>query len=309
MEFRQLRYFVAVAEEGNIGQAALRLNVSQPPISRQIQALEYELGAQLLNRTPKGVNLTEAGKTFLQDARRVLAQASLAVDRTRAAHAGNIGQLDIGFFGSPVYMAIPIAMRAFQRAHPETEVSLTRMGKQEQVNALKDGRIHIGFARFYTPEADITIEKFAEERLYVALPQDLKMAEKSEVTMAEIARLPLVLFPSGDRPSFADAVLSAFSEMGITANVDSTATDSTAGLALVSSGTRCCIVPESIAALRFPTLKFLPIVDCPLRAQISCVFSNEQQAPILQQFLKCLRSISFDPDRLFTRRDTDYVFE
>lgn len=309
MEFRQLRYFVAVAEEGNIGRAAEKLHISQPPISRQIQALEYELGAPLFNRTPKGVTLTEAGRTFLQDAQRVLAHASLAVDRTRAAHAGEIGQLDVAFFGSPVYLAVPVALRAFQRALPETEISLTRMGKQEQINALRDGRIHIGFARFYPVEPDITVEKVADERLFAAIPQDLALASGSEVTMADVATLPLVLFPSGDRPSFADAVLAAFAEMAITPPVHSTAVDTTAGLALTASGKRCSIVPESVATLRFPTLRFLPIADCPIRAQIACAYSSERKAPILEHFLNCLHSISLDPGKFATQRDTDSVFE
>jgi LysR family transcriptional regulator, benzoate and cis,cis-muconate-responsive activator of ben and cat genes len=239
----------------------------------------------------------------------VLAQANLAVDRTRAAHAGEMGQLDVAFFGSPIYLAVPVALRAFRRAVPLSEVSLTRMSKREQINAVKDGRIHIGFARYYAPESDIAVEKIAEEQLYIAVPQDIPLASKADVTMAEIADMPLVLFPAGDRPSFADAVLMAFSEIGLTPQVNGTATDSTAALAMVASGKRCCVVPESVAALRFPALRFVPITDCPLRAQIACVYSNKHQAPILQQFLRCLHSISFDPKKLEIRRDTDPVLD
>jgi DNA-binding transcriptional LysR family regulator len=108
-----------------------------------------------------------------------------------------------------------------------SEVSLTRMSKREQINAVKDGRIHIGFARYYAPESDIAVEKIAEEQLYIAVPQDIPLASKADVTMAEIADMPLVLFPAGDRPSFADAVLMAFSEIGLTPQVNGTATDST----------------------------------------------------------------------------------
>ena len=207
MEFRQLRYFVAVAEEGNIGRAAEKLHVSQPPVSRQIQALEAELGAQLIVRTPKGVETTDAGRVFYEDARRVLAQADRAMERSRAADRGEIGRLDVAFFGSPVYRTVPLALRAFRRRQPATDVSLVRLGKKDQIAALRDGRIHIGFGRYYNQAPGIRIEKLAEEALYVALPQDLPLATQAEAWLAEIAMLPLVLFPSGDRPSFADEVI------------------------------------------------------------------------------------------------------
>lgn len=292
MEFRQLRYFVAVAEEGNIGRAAHRLNVSQPPISRQIQALEYELGAALLTRTPKGVELTEAGRVFYLDAQKVLAQAKNAMDRTRAAERGELGRLDVAFFGSTVYQTVPLMLRAFHRAQPLIEVSLTRMGKAEQMNALRDGRIHVGFGRYYNQMDGLTVESVSNEPLFAAIPADLTLAKQDEVSFADLARLPLVLFPAGDRPSFADEIINLFRDAKVEIDVDSVATDSTAALALVASGTRCTIVPEAIAALRFPTLKYLPITDCNTLTPSSCVFLSDDQAPVLKEFLKVMRSVS-----------------
>ncbi|GFE66180.1 LysR family transcriptional regulator [Litoreibacter roseus] len=292
MEFRQLRYFVAVAEEGNIGRAAHRLNVSQPPISRQIQALEYELGAVLLTRTPKGVDLTEAGRVFYADAQKVLSQAKNAMDRTRAAERGELGRLDIAFFGSTVYQTVPLMLRAFHRAQSEIEVSLTRMGKAEQVNALRDGRIHIGFGRYYNQAAGLEIELISREPLYAAIPADLALAKQDEVPLSDLASLPVVLYPAGDRPSFADEIISLFREADVEFDVDSVATDSTAALALIASGTRCTIVPEAIAALRFPALEFVLIKNCSTLAPSSCVYLAEDQPPVLKEFLKVLRSVS-----------------
>lgn len=295
MEFRQLRYFVAAAELGNIGLAAQRLNVSQPPVSRQIQALELELGATLLVRSARGVELTEAGRVFKKEAERILAQADLAKKRSRDAHIGQIGQLDVAFFGSPVYSAVPLALRAFRRGHPNIEVRLNRMGKAEQIEALMDARIHIGFGRYFPKSAGITMELLSEEPLYAALPHDSRLSRESEVSMSDLATLPAVLFPSGDRPSFADEVLGAFRQMDLELTIDSLAADSAAALAQLSSGSGFCIVPSSIAALRFPTLAFRPIADCPITAPISCVYATDNQAPILAEFLTSLRSISFSP--------------
>lgn len=293
MEFRQLRYFVAAAELGNIGLAAQKLNVSQPPISRQIQALEYELGAQLLVRTPRGVDLTEAGRVFYKEAVKILKQAQLAKERSQDAQKGQIGRLDMAFFGSPVYYAVPLALRAFRRGHPRTEVRLTRMGKSDQIDEILGGRVHIGFGRYFPRRIGIEVELIGEEPLYAALPDDSRLAQLSEVTMAQLLDLPVVLFPSGDRPGFADEVLAAFRDAAGQPEVETFAYDATSAMAQVSSGAGFCVVPASIAAMRFPTLSFVPISDCPIRAPISCAFADGEPAPILQEFLKSLRQISF----------------
>ncbi len=295
MEFRQLRYFVAVAELGNIGLAAQRLNVSQPPVSRQIQALEHELGAALLIRNPRGVELTEAGRVFKAEADRILAQAERAKERSLDAHMGQIGRLDVAFFGSPVYRAVPMALRAFRRGHPRTEVRLSRMGKAEQVEALLDNRIHIGFGRYFNEVPGVTTELLSEEPLFAALPDDSKLSREPEVHMADLTALPAVLFPSGDRPSFADEVLGAFRQSGLEVAIDSFAADSASALAQLSSGSGFCIVPASVATLRVPTIAFVPIVDCPITAPVSCIYASDNHAPILTEFLASLRSISFTP--------------
>lgn len=295
MEFRQLKYFAAVAEVGNIGLAAEKLNISQPPVSRQIQALEYELGTQLLVRTSRGVELTEAGRVFHKEARKILLQADLAKERSKDAGQGNIGTLDVAFFGSPVYHAVPMALRAFRRGHPHTTVRLTRMGKAQQIEALQDGQVHVGFGRYFPVVRGIAIELVAEEEIYAAVPRDLPLAQRGEVQMSDISAIPMVLFPSHDRPSFADVVIGAFREKGLDVAIDCFADDATSAMAMVASGTRCCLVPASVAALQFPTLKFMRVVDSPIRAPINCIYMKERQSPILASFLKSLRATPLTP--------------
>nr|WP_232355766.1 LysR family transcriptional regulator [Burkholderia sp. M701] len=111
MEFRQLRYFVAAAEEGNVGAAARRLHISQPPVTRQIQALEQHLGVLLFERGARGVRLTPAGAAFLEDARRMLELGRTSVDRSRAASRGEIGQPDVGYLGTAIYQTVPACSR------------------------------------------------------------------------------------------------------------------------------------------------------------------------------------------------------
>ena len=122
MEFRQLRYFVAVAEEGNLTAAARKLHVSQPPITRQIKQLEDELGVELLVRSSKGVQVTEAGKLFLVEAKRLLDISHTAIEKSRAAQAGELGRLDIGYFGATIYTVVPQLVRTFMTARPHISV-------------------------------------------------------------------------------------------------------------------------------------------------------------------------------------------
>lgn len=293
MEFRQLRYFVAVAEEGNIGNAARRLNVSQPPVSRQIQALEYHLKAQLLERTPKGVTLTAAGHSFLEDARKILAQADRAKERTIAADRGEIGRLDVGFFGSVIYQCVPQALKAFRTCVPDAQVSLSRMGKDQQLSAIREGRIHVGFGRYYTESPGIRMEKLGEEVIFVAVARDSQMDFGASVTFSELRHLPLVLFPHGGRPSFADFVVGAFRNADLEPKILTTAEDVTSALALTTLGGVYCVVPESVAALTFPGLRFIRLDEPSVRPPINIVYRDQSRVPVLHAFLNTLRTSGF----------------
>ena len=147
MELRHLRYFCAVAKELNIGRAAATLHISQPPLTRQIQQLEDELGAQLFKRSVKGMELTDAGRTLYADAKNILALAELATERTRRAAQGLIGRLDVGIFGSGVFDVVPRVLLRFRQAFPDVKVVLHTLDKAEQFEALRERRITIGFDR------------------------------------------------------------------------------------------------------------------------------------------------------------------
>lgn len=133
MEFRHLRYFMALADEGNFGRAARRAHISQPPLTRQIRQLEEEFGTRLFERTPKGVELTEAGRLFREEAMKILALAQLAAEKTRMAARGELGRLDVGIFGSAVLNVIPRLILEFRRRYPAVEVHLHNMTDRKSV--------------------------------------------------------------------------------------------------------------------------------------------------------------------------------
>lgn len=161
MEFRQLKYFIAVAEELNIGRAATRLHISQPPLTRQMQQLEEELGAQLFVRTPRGVELTQAGELLLRDALTIRSLVQLAAERANQAGRGKLGKMDIGIFGTGILDLIPKILHAFRANHPDVQIVLHTMTKKEQIEALRQRRIAVGFNRMLAPLPDIASELVA----------------------------------------------------------------------------------------------------------------------------------------------------
>jgi DNA-binding transcriptional LysR family regulator len=285
MEIRQLRYFIAVADGGNLSNAARQLNVSQPPVTRQIHQLEEEVGHALFTRSTKGVELTPAGAAFLVEARRILAQTSLATERANAAAQGRLGRIDIGYFGSVIYTFLPGVVRRFRDLTPDAEVSLHQIPKKEQVEALRDGRLHIGFARYYPYEADIAVESVSRERLYFAVPSDTPSALRKSVALEDLRDERLILFPKDGRPSFADEIITMYSRFGGTPHVTYFADDAPSALALTAAGLGSTFVPGSVASIVWPGVVFIPVVTDNIWLPIDCIYLKDATSPILTAFL------------------------
>src|SRR5580693_2986588 len=178
MELRHLRYFVAVAEEGHVTRAAERLGIQQPPLSLQIQALERELDVQLFLRKPRGVELTDAGRALLEDARAILAQVEHAFSTTRRTARGEQGRIAVGFTSSaPFHPFVPRVIRAFRESFPLIALTLEEGGTVELLEDLRNERIDAAFVR--TPVADpmgVTINPLLEEAMLAALPSTHALA-------------------------------------------------------------------------------------------------------------------------------------
>jgi len=171
VDLRQLRYFMAVAEERNFGRAAARLHISQPPITRQIHMLESELGVLLFERTRWGVNLTPAGEELLASASQIEALVDYASDRARRAGLGAIGRLDVGVFGSGAISIVPTILRRYLKANPAVEVIVHNVPQPAQLVALRQRRILITFDRYLPDDADLTVETVVHEGLLLAVKE------------------------------------------------------------------------------------------------------------------------------------------
>ncbi|ENY82839.1 LysR substrate-binding domain-containing protein [Sphingopyxis sp. MC1] len=289
MEFRQLRYFLAVAEEANLTAASRRLHVSQPPITRQIRQLEQELGVTLFLRSSKGVTLTSAGASFLAEARRLVTLSQNAIERCRAADRGEIGHLDVGYFGSTIHTVVPTSIRRFMERYPEVAVRIHRAGKAEQIARLRDGRLGIGFARFFPLEPDLASVRLADEPLWLAEAVNKQVAkDPTPCPIADLDGRPIILFPQGDRPSFADHVLALLSSNDVSPSDITMAEDVFVALAMTMVSGALCVVPESVARLQWPELSFRPIGAAEASAPVSCLFLKAQRSPVVDAFLACI---------------------
>lgn len=261
MDFRHLKYFVAVADEQNFTRAAERLHISQPPLSRQIQDLEEELGTPLFERGSRPLKLTDAGRFFYGHATRLLEQAAQAVRSTKRV-ATLERRLVIGFVSSTMYGALPLLVRKFRAACPQTELALTEMSTVEQIEALKTGRIDVGFGRVRLDDPSIKREILREERLVVAIPGEHELAGQSgALTLPEVAAHPLLVYPRTPRPSYADQVLSLFRDLGLEPASVHEVQEMQTALGLVASGMGLCVVPASVHRLRPDEVVYRPLAE------------------------------------------------
>ena len=189
IELRHLRYFIAVAEELHFGHAAARLNISQPPLSQQIQALELQIGARLLARTNRSVSLTAAGKQFLADSRQILSLVDDAAARAERLHQGEAGELRIGFTSSaPFIRAVSDTLSLFRREYPDVHLQTREMNTREQIAPLIEGTLDMGLLRNTSLPETLNHAVIVHEPLMAMIPHDHPLASKSVVTLAELAK-------------------------------------------------------------------------------------------------------------------------
>lgn len=286
MEFRLLRSFVAVAECGHVGRAALKLHLSQPPLTRHIHQLERELGVTLFVRTPKGMELTAAGASFVEEARNLLTLAEQARERAVRADRGETGRIDVGIFGSAIFDAIPKILLAFRREYPGVNIVLHALGRRAQIEALRQRRLTLGFNRFVAPEPDIASRVVLDERLRVAVSRLSPLYSRQQVALTDLVDEPLVVFPATPRPGFIDFLQTECRRRGFEPRIEQEVSDSPTGLALVASGFGSCIIPESASNLKLPGVRYLPLTEHPpLTVDLSVLYRSDDSSPILARFL------------------------
>ena len=293
MDLRDMRYFLAVAEEGHMGRAANRLHLSQPPLTRHIQALEEKLGVPLFLRTPKGMALTEAGLTLLQEVPNLLELAQQAAERTRLAGQGWIGRLDVGLFGSGVLDVIPRILAQFHQARPDVKIVLHNLTKDAQLQALRERRITVGFNRLVPAAPDISTMTVLRESLMVALPAVHPLLVLPSLRIRDLANVPLILYPNVPMRGLAQEVSDAFHAEGVPLRVEQEVEDVLTAVALVSAGFGMAVTTQSASNLRLPGVAFRPLHSSQLKElELSCLYRTDDRSRALQAFLEVVRSFA-----------------
>lgn len=290
VELRQLRYFVAVAEELHFRRAAARLHMSQPPLSQQIAALEDELGCSLLARTRRQVELTPAGAAFLRDARVVLADLEGAAARARALDEGLSGVLRVSFVGSALFSVVPALVQHFRQVRPGVSLELHESSTVEQLRALESGVIDAGLVRPpLEPPAGIRLERIATEPTIAAVPADHPLAQLRRIPFARLAGEPLVLFPREQAPGFHDLIVSRLAAAGGAGHIVQRAPETLTIIGLVSAGVGVSPVPASVASLALHGVTYRSLTRAP-PAELALVTRADDDSSLIRTFADCARS-------------------
>lgn len=260
MDLRQLRYFVAVARERNFTRAAETLHIAQPPLSRQIKQLEDELGVTLIERGSRPVRLTEGGRLLYEQAVRALDHMDEIHAIMRRLREAEIPRFSIGFVASTLYGKLPEVIRRYRAARPRVELTLLELTTLEQIAALKEGRIDVGFGRI--PFDDPLIERvlLRNERIIVALPETHPLQDHAgPLRLDDLAGEPLIIYPKAPRPSYADQVLALFRDRGLKPMVVHEVRELQTALGLVAAETGICLVSAGVGRLQRDGVIYRPL--------------------------------------------------
>jgi DNA-binding transcriptional LysR family regulator len=286
VELRQLRYFVAVAEELHFRRAAERLHISQPPLSQQIRALEDELGFALLTRTRRRVELTPAGAAFLRDVRALLAELEGAVATARRIDAGQSGRLRISFVGSALFSIVPRIVERFRHGRPSVEIELHERPTVDQLRAVRAGLVDVGLVRPpIEDEAGLRVRTVLRERTVAALPAGHPLAGLSRVPLRRLAAEPLVLFPRDQAPGFHDLLIDSLAGARATGpRVIQYAPEMLTIIGLVAAGTGVSLVPASVSRLALDGVTYRPVTGAP-RSELVAITRAGEESTLVQAFV------------------------
>ena len=289
MELRHIRYFQAVAQTLNFTRAAERLNIAQPPLSRQIQQLEEHLGTALLERS-RPLQLTEAGRFFYEQSDTLLKQLEQLCENTRRIGQGQRQWLGIGFAPSTLYAVLPELIRELRR-DADLELGLQEMTTLQQIEALKSGRIDIGFGRIHFDDAAIHQQVLREDPLVAVLPVGHHLIGQP-ITLERLSKERFVLYPANPRPSYADHVLALFANHGMGIQVSQWANELQTALGLVAAGLGITLVPASVQQQHRADLLYAQLEDSEAVSPIILSRRASDISPITQRCLAIISTIN-----------------
>ncbi|MEK6297063.1 MAG: LysR family transcriptional regulator [Paraburkholderia tropica] len=306
-DLRQLRYFVAVAEEQHFGRAAARLSMTQPPLSQAIRALEEALGVELFARTRRSVELTAVGADLLPEVRRILASADALRPLAQSLARGEAGVLALAFVSTADYGLLPLLLRDFGARYPRVRLQLAEATSDVQVDELVAGRIDAGLVIAPVPPrhaAQLAYLPVAREPLVIAMPAALSAqlggaeAEAdaddgwcaTPVNLRDLADVPLVVFPRHLAPGFHDTIMDCYGAAGLAPRVGQEAIQMQTIVSLVSAGMGVALVPQSLRHLRRTGVVYRPLAQAVPTIETGLVWRVQEESPVLAAFIEIVRA-------------------
>ncbi|TAM53744.1 MAG: LysR family transcriptional regulator [Paraburkholderia sp.] len=301
-DLRQLRYFVAVAEERHFGRAARKLSMTQPPLSQAIRALEDTLGVELFARTKRSVELTPVGADLLPEVRKLLAQADALRPHAQSLARGEAGALSLAFVSTADYGLLPHLLREFAVRHPRVRLNLAEATSDVQIEELAAGRIDAGLIIPPLPPrhaATLSYLPVMREPLVAALPAASVVHRgrgappdwiDSPISLAEVAQLPLVIFPRRLAPGFYDIITACYGAAGLTPRIGQEAIQMQTIVSLVSAGMGAALVPQSLRNLRRTGVVYRPLTERTPLVETGLVWRTADVSPVLAGFLDIVRT-------------------
>jgi len=283
---RQLRYFVAVAEELSFTRAAAHLHVSQPPVSRQIMQLEQEVGVALLERSKQYVRLTDAGRHFYDEARAILAAAQSAMLSTRRVATGQVGKLSLGLGGTAAYV-LPDVLSKFRQRFPEVELVLNPLNLAYHQAALADEKIDVGLVIMPIDNVELDTQLLIRLRLVVALPVGHALSARRTLSLKELAEQPFVMVPWSQGQGFGRLVMKICRRAGFLPQIVQEAEPMESVVGMVAAGAGIAIVPQSMQQLHLRKVVYRPIRENYAFADLAVAWRKTNASPIVKALLSC----------------------
>ncbi|SAL30699.1 LysR family transcriptional regulator [Caballeronia sordidicola] len=290
MEFRQLRYFLAVAEHLHFTDAAAHLGIAQPPLSQQILKLEREIGTRLFIRHPRRVELTEAGRLFRASARRIVDDAQQAFVDVQNAGRGETGRLSLGFAGSTVFHPmVATTMQHYRHAYERVAISCEESNSAALLDKVAERQLDAALVRMPLNCRDLIVEPLADEAMLAVLPANHRLNLRRRVDLANLADDPFILFPRPIGPDLYDSIISACREAGFAPSISMESPQISSAANLVAAGFGVAVVPASIRQIQVEGVSYHELQGKPLSTGIALVHRPREKSATVLNFVKILR--------------------
>ena len=299
MELRHLRYFVVVGEEEHFGRAADRLHVVQPALTRQVRQLEEELGCALFERLKRGVRLTEAGKSFLEEARRLLSDLERTVDRTKLIAQGKVGRLRVGFADIATYSGeLASILRDFRAKWPDVRLELFPSSSVTAGEQLRDRDVDVAFVYLFPANlSELKTHKICSDRWVLALPQAHRLVKSKQVRLGDLRGEPFVWFPRTVAAPLYDRILFKCHAAGLTLNIVQEGNSLTTIMSLVAGGIGLSFTIKSAERMKPDKVVLREVEDLRLNLEFYAIWRADNKLPALWKFIEIVRSRSTEISR------------